>query len=216
MLLSNGCSITSPIRLYWSNWAKEDSLLLDPAEIGCTFWKDFVCGLKFTLLLKRYLMLSWEEPDHSDVLHPEEILLFERAEKPSNTNSYDPENEFHEAMCMGNIEVTLCLIHNKKFHVNNEDEEKRWETWKLRVWGLEEIRWWEKRTSPSPIEGHRGEASPAMLSVLQSAWHMWSQNSSVCIIFWSRSTVRPNLQQASCHPLIPIWSIFLLRALNMQ
>lgn len=25
---------------------------------------------------------------------------------------------------VGNIEVTLRLIHSKKFHVNNEDEEK--------------------------------------------------------------------------------------------
>lgn len=31
---------------------------------------------------------------------------------------------------MRNVEVMLHLIYSKKFHVNNEDEEKRWETWK--------------------------------------------------------------------------------------
>ncbi|XP_076430123.1 uncharacterized protein LOC143273830 isoform X4 [Peromyscus maniculatus bairdii] len=38
---------------------------------------------------------------------------------------YDPENEFHEAVCMGKLKVVLRLLMKKNFHVNDEDEGKR-------------------------------------------------------------------------------------------
>ncbi|XP_059121173.1 putative POTE ankyrin domain family member M isoform X7 [Peromyscus eremicus] len=38
---------------------------------------------------------------------------------------YDPENEFHEAVCMGKLKVVVHLLRKKQFHVNDEDEGKR-------------------------------------------------------------------------------------------
>ncbi|XP_076430130.1 uncharacterized protein LOC143273831 isoform X5 [Peromyscus maniculatus bairdii] len=38
---------------------------------------------------------------------------------------YDPENKFHEAVCMGKFNVVLRLLKKKNFHVNDEDEGKR-------------------------------------------------------------------------------------------
>ncbi|XP_059121186.1 putative ankyrin repeat domain-containing protein 30B-like isoform X3 [Peromyscus eremicus] len=39
--------------------------------------------------------------------------------------AYDPENEFHEAVCMGKLKVVVRLLRKKQFHVNDEDEGKR-------------------------------------------------------------------------------------------
>ncbi|XP_059100097.1 POTE ankyrin domain family member B-like isoform X3 [Peromyscus eremicus] len=38
---------------------------------------------------------------------------------------YDPENEFHEAVCMGKRKVVVRLLRKNQFHVNDEDEGKR-------------------------------------------------------------------------------------------
>ncbi|KAM7316348.1 hypothetical protein ACRRTK_024079 [Alexandromys fortis] len=34
---------------------------------------------------------------------------------------YEAENEFHEAVCLGQLKVALCLLAKEGFHVNDED-----------------------------------------------------------------------------------------------
>ncbi|XP_031242716.1 POTE ankyrin domain family member A-like isoform X2 [Mastomys coucha] len=38
---------------------------------------------------------------------------------------YDPDNKFHEAVCMGKIKVMLHLLSKKKFNINDQDKGKR-------------------------------------------------------------------------------------------
>ncbi|GAB1299424.1 POTE ankyrin domain family member 2 [Apodemus speciosus] len=38
---------------------------------------------------------------------------------------YDPDNKFHEAVCMGKIKVVLRLLSKKKFNINYQDKGKR-------------------------------------------------------------------------------------------
>nr|XP_038950104.1 POTE ankyrin domain family member H-like isoform X3 [Rattus norvegicus] len=40
-------------------------------------------------------------------------------------HSYDPDNKFHEAVCMGKIKVVLHLLSKKKFSINDTDKGKR-------------------------------------------------------------------------------------------
>ncbi|KAL6091072.1 hypothetical protein STEG23_008737, partial [Scotinomys teguina] len=56
---------------------------------------------------------------------PGYLSYFYRAPKDRYLQPYDPANQFHEAVCMGKIEVVRCLLEQKKFSVNDVDEMKR-------------------------------------------------------------------------------------------
>lgn len=85
--------------------------------------------------------------------------------------SYDPDNKFHEAVCMGKIKVVLHLLSKKKFTINDQDKGKRWEQLKAKD-GRQWRNW---------VMGKLGTRALAkfQLSVHQSSWHLWSHRDPV-------------------------------------
>ncbi|XP_059108744.1 POTE ankyrin domain family member B-like isoform X3 [Peromyscus eremicus] len=53
------------------------------------------------------------------------LSCFHCGTKDRYRQPYDPENQFHEAVCMGKLKVVVRLLRKNQFHVNDEDEGKR-------------------------------------------------------------------------------------------